>query len=630
MVGYSRLMAAHESETWAALKKHRKELLDPKTAEYRGRTVKLMGDGTLMEFGSVVDAVLFAVDVQRNMAARNADVPEEKRIVFRIGINIGDIIVAGDDIYGDGVNVASRLEALAEPGGICVSRNVYNQVKNKVEFGFNDLGAQSIKNIPEPVETYGVWWGPKMTTAQEAPAKPRSRTSIIGAVGAVTLLVVAAGIWVLFPFQTARSIEPVSSETMALPLPEKPSIAVLGFETPGLNPDQQFLATALPDAISTEFSRNGWVFVIDPDSSLRYRSTDDDIRRAAEQLGVKYVLGGEISGENRLTIEVHLMDVLAGTQAWRQKFEGGLDDIYGIRNDIVDIVQGKLQSDSGSETIEQAAPGAWASEPRGSAFTHLLRGIYQFRKYTADGNQEAALHFEKAVENDPNFALIHAWRSWNAIVGVQIGWAEPSGDRVRQAIASASKSVSLDRSQVMGYLALGSAFLATGRASGASEQFRLGLDIIPDDARLLAQITKSLAAENKATEAIEFGKQALRLNPRPPDWVYWNMGIAYFVAENYPESIAIFKRSSKQNLESRLYLIADYFRASRNSEAEIQINDLFERDPAFHLAKYAEQIKLGSPTDKSSLMATLLEAGLPENVSFECMLSPSVETCRRP
>ncbi len=626
MVGYSRLMAANESETWAALKKHRKELLDPKTVEYRGRTVKLMGDGTLMEFGSVVDAVLFAVDVQRNMAARNADLPEDKQIVFRIGINIGDIIVAGDDIYGDGVNVASRLEALAEPGGICVSRNVYNQVKNKVEFGFNDLGAQTIKNIPEPVETYGVWWGPKMTTAQEAPAKPKQRGRAFGltAIVTVSLLVSAVAIWVYFPRQATRSIEPVLPETMAFPLPEKPSIALLGFETLGLNPDLQFLATGMPDAIEAELSRNESFFVIDPDSSLRYRSTDAEIRRAAQQLGVKYVLGGIISGEKRLTIEVDLTDVLEGRQVWRQKFEGGLDSIYKIRNDIVDKIRENLGSGVGAEV-----GGAWASEPTDSAFMDLIRGIYHFRKYKDEANREAALHFEKAVKEDPNFSLAHAWHSWNAMVGIQSGWAEASGDRVRKAIASANKSISLDRTQAMGYLALGSALLATGRASGASEQFEHGLELKPDDSRLLAQITKSLAAENKATEAIEFGKRVMRRNPKPADWVYWNLGIAYFAAENYTESIAVIERSSTQNLEARLYLIADYIRTSRKSDAELQIDDIFESDPAFHLAKYTDQIELGNPANKSSLLAILLEAGLPENVSFECMLNPTVENCRR-
>ena len=624
-------MAANESETWAALKKHRKELLDPKTAEYRGRIVKLMGDGTLMEFSSVVDAVLFAVDVQRNMAARNTDVPEDKRIVFRIGINIGDIIVAGDDIYGDGVNVASRLEALAEPGGICVSRNVYNQVKNKVEFGFNDLGAQTIKNMPEPVETYGVWWGPKMITAQEAPTKLKKRSRAFGlaAIVAVALLISAAAIWVYLPRQASRSIEPVSPETMAFPLPEKPSIALLGFETLELNPDLQFLATGMPDAIEAELSRNESLFVIDPDSSLRYRSTDAEIRKAAQQLGVRYVLGGLISSENRLTIEVDLTDVIEGKQVWRQKFEGRLDDIYEIRNDIVDKIRENLGNGFGAEVGEQGIPGAWASEPTDSAFIDLVRGIYHFRKYTDEANREAALHFEKSVNEDPNFSSAYAWHSWNAMVGIQSGWTEASGDRVRKAIASANKSISLDRTRAMGYLALGSALLATDRASGASEQFQRGLELKPDDSRLLAQITKSLAAENKATEAIEFGKRAMRRNPKPADWVYWNLGIAYFAAEKYPESIAAIERSSTQNLEARLYLIADYFRTSRMSDAELQINDIFESDPAFHLAKYTDQIELGNPANKSSLLAILLEAGLPENVSFECMLNPTVENCRR-
>ncbi len=228
IVGYSRLMAADEAGTLAQLKTHRKELIEPKTAEYHGRVVKLMGDGTLMEFGSVVDAVNFAVDLQRAMAGRNVDVPEDRQIIYRIGINIGDIIVEADDIYGDGVNIAARLEGLAEPGGICVARNVYNQVKTKVEASFEDLGEKEVKNIPEPLRVYRV-------------------------------------------VSDALAAQTVRSPSTMLPLPDKPSIAVLPFTNMSGDPEQEYFSDGITEDIITELSRFRSLFVIARNSSFHYK-----------------------------------------------------------------------------------------------------------------------------------------------------------------------------------------------------------------------------------------------------------------------------------------------------------------------------------------------------------------------
>ncbi len=261
VVGYSRLMAADEAGTLASLKALRRELIEPKTADYRGRVVKLMGDGTLMEFGSVVDAVNFAVQVQREMARRNSGVPEDRRITYRIGINIGDIIVDRDDIYGDGVNVAARLEGLADPGGICVSRTVFNHVKGKVDLGFEDLGEQEVKNIPEPVRVYR--W-------TDAAVDPMS--GMAGAEG-------------------------------ALPLPDKPSIAVLPFDNMSGDPEQEYFGDGLAEDIITTLSKISSLFVIARNSSFAFKGKAIDVRSIAADLGVRYVLEGSVrKSANRLRI----------------------------------------------------------------------------------------------------------------------------------------------------------------------------------------------------------------------------------------------------------------------------------------------------------------------------------------
>jgi class 3 adenylate cyclase/TolB-like protein len=296
VVGYSRLMAADETGTLTSLKAIRREVFEPKNAEYRGRVVKLMGDGTLMEFGSVVDAVAFAVDVQRAMALRNADVPEDQRITYRIGINIGDIIVEGDDIYGDGVNVAARLEGLAEPGGICVSRTVFNHVQGKVDLGFDDLGEQEVKNIPKPVQVYRVLLDTKaaalVTPVVQGVARPKHRWWLVTAAAAAVLVPAVGGALWWQPW--APDVEPASVDAMALPLPDKPSIAVLPFANTSGDPEQDYFADGITDDLTTDLSKLSGLFVISRNSAFTYKGRAVKVRDVAEELGVRYVLEGSV------------------------------------------------------------------------------------------------------------------------------------------------------------------------------------------------------------------------------------------------------------------------------------------------------------------------------------------------
>jgi class 3 adenylate cyclase len=292
VVGYSGLMAADESATLAHLKAHRKEVIEPKVAEYRGRIVKLMGDGILMEFASVVDALRFAVEVQRAVAERNTEVPEERRIAYRMGINIGDIIVEGDDIYGDGVNVAARLEALAEPGGICVARNVHSQVEGKVDLAFEDLGEQVIKNIPKPVRVFRVLLDETETKTAPKPATgSRQRLPAIAAGLALSLLAVAGLVWWA---SRAPEIEPASVEAMAFPLPDKPSIAVLPFNNMSEDASQEYFADGMTEDLITDLSKISGLFVIARNSSFSYKGQQVQVRQVAEELGVRYVLEGSV------------------------------------------------------------------------------------------------------------------------------------------------------------------------------------------------------------------------------------------------------------------------------------------------------------------------------------------------
>ncbi|MEE8212770.1 MAG: adenylate/guanylate cyclase domain-containing protein, partial [Acidiferrobacterales bacterium] len=289
VVGYSRLMGQDEAATLAALKAHRAELIDPKANQYNGRTIKLMGDGSLMEFPSVVEAVAFAVEVQLAISARNTDVHEDRQIHYRIGINIGDIIVEGDDIYGDGVNIAARLESLAEPGGICVRRNVRNQVRDKLDLDYEDRGEIKVKNIARPIRVFSVVLDGKaealVTPVVAAPIKTGHRRWVVAAAVLVLGLVAAGGLAWWQPW--APDVEPASLERMAFPLPEKPSIAVLPFDNLSGDPEQEYFADGITNDIITDLSRFGDLVVIAAQSTFTYKGKPVKVQQVAEELGVR-------------------------------------------------------------------------------------------------------------------------------------------------------------------------------------------------------------------------------------------------------------------------------------------------------------------------------------------------------
>ena len=313
VVGYSRLMGDDEAGTLAALKAHRREFFTPKTAEHSGRIVKLMGDGVLVEFASVVDAVECAVAVQSGMSERNADTPEDRRMVFRIGVNLGDVIIDGDDIYGDGVNVAARLEGLAEPGAICISRTVFNHVKGKVELGFEDLGEHKVKNIADPVHVYRVRTGSDDAGKLNGRAKPTStrwKRPAIAAGFALLFAIAGVAIW-LGP--RAPAIEQASVSEMAFPLPDKPSIAVLPFANMSDDPDQEYFAQGMTDDLITDLSNVSGLFVISRNSTFSYKDKAVKIRQVAEELGVRYVLEGSVRRiGDEVRINAQLIDALTG------------------------------------------------------------------------------------------------------------------------------------------------------------------------------------------------------------------------------------------------------------------------------------------------------------------------------
>jgi TolB-like protein/class 3 adenylate cyclase len=406
VVGYSRLMAADEAGTLAQLKAHRKELIEPKAAAYHGRVVKLIGDGILMEFGSVVDAVTFAVEVQRAMVLRNSDVPEDQRITYRIGINIGDIIVEGDDIYGDGVNVAARLEALANPGGICVARNVHSQVEAKVDLAFKDLGEQEVKNIPKPVQVFKVLLGSSVTDQNVTAASAASRSwRWPVAAGGLAMLVIVAGVAVSQK-PWAPHEEPTSEANMAFPLPDKPSIAVLPFHNMSKDESQEYFADGMTEDLITDLSKISGLFVIARNSSFSYKGQKVTVGQVAEELGVRYVLEGSVRrAGDEVRINAQLIDATTGGHLWAERYDGTLDDIFDLQDSVTaQIVAALAVSLTGEEQAERVRHGT----ENALAHDSYLQGWARYKLLTPEDLKEAVPFFEEAIRLDPNYAQAHA------------------------------------------------------------------------------------------------------------------------------------------------------------------------------------------------------------------------------
>ena len=499
VVGYSRLMAADETGTLAQLKAHRRELIEPKTAEYHGRVVKLMGDGTLMEFGSVVDAVNFAVEVQQAMVERNAGVPEDLQIIYRVGINIGDIIVDEDDIYGGGVNVAARLEGLAESGGVCVSSNVFEEVRNKLDLGFEDMGLQSLKNIPEPVHAYRVLSAPP--SAFDAPP----------------------------------------------PLPEKPSIAVLPFTNIGADPEQEFFADGMAEDIITALSKYRWFFVIARNSTFTYKGKPVKVQQVAEELGVRYVLEGSTqrSGE-RLRITAQLIDAVTGHHLWAEKYDRDLKDIFAVQDEITEQIVSSIEPELGAVERERARRkppdnlDAWDLYQRG--LWHLFDNVKR------DALAEAKRLFQRACELDPGFVGAHAELAYTHVAEIIRGLTDDPKASLDQAADMAEKAVALDARDPAARCALGRVYIFKHANERAIAEMEAALGLNASFDRAYYGLGLALLYSGRPAESIPQFETGIRLSPRSPVlWAYWTMlGLAYIGLEQYEEAAASFEKAIEQ------------------------------------------------------------------------------------
>ena len=550
VVGYSRLMGADEEGTLAELKAIRREVADPKIKEHRGRIVKTTGDGLLLEFASVVDAVRCAVEVQREMGERNAELPPDHRIEFRMGINLGDIIKDGRDIYGDGVNVAARLEALAEPGGICVSRVVRDQVRDKLDFAFEDLGEQQVKNIARPIRAYRV-----MTAPGPAPVR-------------------------------------VSSDP---PLPDKPSIAVLPFANMSGDPEQEYFADGMVEEIITALSRIRWLFVIARNSSFTYKGQAIDVKQVGRELGVRYVLEGSVrKAGGRVRITAQLIEATTGAHLWADRFDGSLEDVFDLQDKVAISVAGVIEP-----TLQSAEMRRSADRPTSDLTAHdlYLRAIARFFPLTQRGVRESLGLLEQAIARDPHYGPALAWAAICQLRLYLDGWSEQPETAIRRGRELARRALEAAASdpETVANAVFPLAYFGENiNAMMALIDNALALN--PSFARgwFCSGHVRLLAGDLGI--AVEHSESSLRLSPRIRIGSHYHViGMAYFFMRRFEDAISKLLVSVQEYPGGPVplrFLAAAYAHAGRLDEARDGIQRLRHLTPlVIHPATYLRNVE---------------------------------------
>jgi adenylate cyclase len=618
VVGYSRLMAADEWGTHERLKALRKDFIEPKIAEHRGRVVKLTGDGALVEFASVVDAVECAAAIQSGVAERQATLTEEQRIAFRIGINIGDIIVEDDDIYGDGVNVAARLEALAAPGGICVARNVYNQVKSKVAFGFEPMGEHQVKNIPEPVVVYRVLPGSGPVAKISARERPGARWgwSAAGATALLLLALAGGGLFALYHREPA-TVAPVSGQAEALPLPAKPSIAVLPFSNLSDDRAQDFFVDGITNDIMTDLSRFSTLFVIAANSTFRYKGQAVKVQDVARELGVRYVIEGSVQRTAEvLRINVQLIDATTGHHMWAERYERPAEDLFAVQQEITRQIASLTASERGGPVFKAELERIERRPTQSlSAYEYFLRGVSHRNLETREDTQLALQMFEQASELDPRYARAIANLGLTHLDEIWGDWSESREQSLASSEELARRAIEIDPSEPLGYMVLGIAHQLRGEADQAIALIEQAHALNPNDVHIKQGLASTLAYVGFPDRAIALLEEAQRLDPYYPEVILRDIGQAQFFARRYADALATFSKIARRHRTSYwLYVAAGHAQLEQLDEARAAVEEALKLNPNLTLEREIDRrIENGlAPTNAEHLRAALRKAGLPE------------------
>jgi adenylate cyclase len=560
VVGYSALMERDEDRTLARLKAHRREFIEPLIAEHRGRVVKLMGDGALCEFASVVDAVACAVAIQRGMAERERDVLEAERILFRLGVNLGDVIREEDgDLYGDGVNIAARLEQLAEPGGIVVSGSAYDHLQGKLGCSFEYLGERRLKGIERLVRAYRVELGAG-TGATSAPA---------------------------------------------LTLPDKPSIAVLPFDNVSDDPAQAYFSDGITEDIITELSRFRDLLVIARNSSFAFKGKPVDAVEVGRRLGVRFLLEGSVrkAGE-RVRITAQLIDAATGTHLWAERYDRTLEDIFAVQDEVVATIAATLAGRielAGTERAKRKPPQDLL------AYDCLLRGMEHLAGYGEDANAKARAMFERAAGLDPGYALARAYLALTIYVEE---WLR-TGSGLERALALAREAVALDGEDSRCQRILGEISLHARQFERADFHSERALALNPNDAHAAAYRAYILTYLGRPEEAVDWIRKAMRLNPFHPGWYWATLARALHAGDQHEEALAAYERIAVPRFFHLACMAACHGRLGHDEEARRYVERTLEAKADFSSGGWLATLPFRREEDRRRLLEEFCAAGLP-------------------
>jgi adenylate cyclase len=549
-----------------------RQLMATLIAQHRGRVVDSPGDNLLAEFASAVDAVRGAVEIQRELRSKNADLPPERRMEFRIGINVGDVVVEGERLYGDGVNIAARLEALAEGGGICIAGTVYDQVENKLILNYEYLGEQTVKNIAKPVRVY------RVRIDAEAPAIRQGRSEVTSPL---------------------------------LPLPDKPSLVVLPFINLGRDPEQEYFSDGITEDITTELSRISSLFVISRNSAFTYKGKAAKARDISHELGVQYVLEGSIrKASERIRITAQLIDATIDHHLWAERYDRPLTDIFAVQDEIVQRIVTTLRLQL--SLWEQGVIVRKVTDNI-DAYDYYLRGQQYCWRLMPETNTQARQMFERALELDPQYAQAYASLGYTYFAEWAWQW-NPDPQNLEHAFAWAQKAVALDDTLPQVHTTLGSIYLFKKQFEPAKAEFERAIALDPNFADAYVRLGSLMVGAGQLEEAVRLMEKGIRLNPRQPSPLQLNyLGLAYSGLGRYEEGIAMLKRALSLDpnlLFAHVNLAAVYSGLGRDEEARTEVATVLRLNPQFSLEGVKQTYAVKDPTQLEPYLAALRRVGL--------------------
>jgi len=614
VVGYSRLMAEDEAATIRTLSDYRDEIA-MRVRQHRGRVVDTPGDNVLAEFPTALDAVRCAVEIQGVLRALNASLSAERRMDFRIGVHMGDVAAEGGRIYGDGVNIAARLEALAEAGGVCISATVHEQVRNKLHAGFTDLGDQTVKNIPDQVRVYRVQARSQpeaSTPASALPGEPTRRLRSASIVTAAVLVLLALGLWASWPRPLGLVIDLVgaSGPPVNPALPEKPSIVVLPFENMSGDPEQEYFSDGITEELINDLASVPELFVISRNSAFTYKGQPVRVRDVGRDLGVRYVLEGTVRKvEGRVRITAQLIDATSGFHQWSESYDRELSDILALQSEISKEILVALKVELRDAAIDQVLRRT-GRDPK--AIDTLWRGLAHAQRFTREDNLEARRLYERAIEQDPDFAVAYAFAGISYVAEYTFGWKldpallDRGAELARQALARDPST-----SPAHGVLSL--VHLYQGRPAEAVAAAERAVELTPNVEGPHLVLGMALARQGRFVAAMQSVARAMRLNPRASSGLLAVAASVNFAAGRTEEAVELWEQARAANPEmilARIPLAALYESEGQHEEARALAGEILRVNQDL-TAESATGLALGVGFDRDEAIDNLRSAGLP-------------------